>query len=54
MDPIRAYIDEGELPEDKLAAKKLRYKAARYVLTNGVLYRRGIMVGLQRCVHPTR
>ena len=53
MDPIRAYIEEGELPEDKLAAKKLKFKAARYVLTNGVLYRRGIMVGLQRCVHPS-
>ena len=53
MDPIRKYVEEGELPEDKLAAKKLKYKAARYVLTNGILYRRGIMAGLQRCVHPT-
>ena len=52
MDPIRVYIEEGELPIDKLAAKKLKFKAARYVLTNGVLYRRGIMAGLRRCVHP--
>ena len=53
MDPIRAYIEKGDLPIDKLAAKKLKFKAARYVLTNGILYRRGIMAGLQRCVHPT-
>ena len=53
MDPIRAFIKEGELPIDKLAAKKLKFNAARHVLTNGILYKRGIMAGLQRCVHPT-
>ena len=52
MDPIRAYIEEGALPTDKLAAKKLKFKVAHYVLTNGILYRRGIIAGLQRCVHP--
>ena len=46
MDPIRAYIEKGELPTDKLAAKKLKFKASRYVLTNGILYRRGIIAGL--------
>ena len=39
MDPIRAYVEEGELPEDKIAAKKLKFKDARYVLMNGALYR---------------
>ena len=53
MDPIRAYIEEGILPTDQLAAKRLKFKAARYVLNNGVLYRRGMIAGLQSCVHPT-
>ena len=36
MDPIRAYIKEEQLPEDKLAAKKWKFKVARYVLINGI------------------
>jgi len=52
IDPIRAYIEEGTLPSDKLAAKKLKFKAARYVLTSGILYRRGVIAGLQRFIPP--
>ena len=37
MDPIRAYIEEGILPPDKFAAKKLKFKVARYVSTSGIL-----------------
>jgi len=53
MDPIRAYIEEGTLPADIVEAKKLKYKAARYVLDKGVLYNRGLTVNLQRCIHPS-
>ena len=31
MTPIWDYIKEGKLPEDKSEARKLKYKAARYV-----------------------
>ena len=42
MTPIWDYIKEGKLPEDKSEARKLKYKAARYVEYDGNLYRRGI------------
>ena len=41
MTPIISYLKDGKLPEGKDKAKKLRVKAARYVLINEVLYKRG-------------
>ena len=40
MTPIWDYIKEGKLPEDKSEARKLKYKAARYVEYDENLYRR--------------
>ena len=50
MDPILAYIRDGVLPEDKRQARKLKCRAARYTLLDGVLYRRGFTLPLLRCV----
>ena len=50
MDPIRAYIRDGILPEDKRKARILKCRAARYTLLDGVLYRRGFTLPLLRCV----
>ena len=41
MTPIVSYLKDGKLPEGKDEAKKLRIRAARYVLINDVLYKRG-------------
>ncbi|XP_074362002.1 uncharacterized protein LOC141702212 [Apium graveolens] len=41
MMPILAYIHKGILPEDKFKARRLRYQAARYVMYDEVLYKRG-------------
>ncbi|XP_074351431.1 uncharacterized protein LOC141690538 [Apium graveolens] len=41
MTPILAYIRKGILPEDKFMARRLRYQAARYVIYDEVLYKRG-------------
>ena len=41
MTPIISYLKDGKLPKGKDEAKKLRVKAARYVLINEVLYKRG-------------
>ncbi|XP_075659086.1 uncharacterized protein LOC142628950 [Castanea sativa] len=41
MSPIVIYLKDGKLPEDKDEARKLRVKAAKYVLINEVLYKRG-------------
>ena len=39
MTPIVIYLKDERLPEDK--AKKLRIRAAKYVLIDEVLYKRG-------------
>ncbi|XP_074327188.1 uncharacterized protein LOC141665105 [Apium graveolens] len=46
MTPILAYIKEGSLPDEKNEARRIRYKAARYVIYDGILYRRGFSVPL--------
>ena len=50
MDPILAYIRDGILPEDKRQARKLKCRAARYTLLDGVIYRRGFTLLLLRCL----
>ncbi|XP_074337232.1 uncharacterized protein LOC141674424 [Apium graveolens] len=52
MTPILAYIKEGSLLDEKNEARRIRYKAARYVLYDGVLYRRGFSVPLLNLVAP--
>ena len=41
MTPIVSYLKDGKLPEGKDEARKLRVRAARYVLMDEVLYKRG-------------
>ncbi|XP_074323825.1 uncharacterized protein LOC141660733 [Apium graveolens] len=48
MTPILAYIRKGILPEDKFMARRLCYQAARYVIYDEVLYKRGFNQPLLR------
>ena len=41
MTPIISYLKDRKLPEGKDEARKLRVRAARYVLMDEVLYKRG-------------
>ena len=50
MTPIISYLKDGKLPEGKDEAKKLRVKAARYILINEVLYKRGFSQPYLRCL----
>ena len=52
--PIQEYIANRTLPTDKDEARKLRYKAAQYVIYDGVLYKRGFNRPLLRCVDGIR
>ena len=52
MNPIISYLKDGKLPEGKNEAKKLRVKAARYVLIDEVLYKRGFSQPYLRCLTP--
>ena len=52
LEPIYKYIEHGEQPDDKMQAKKLRIRSARYVVMDGVLYRRSFSQPLLRCLTP--
>ncbi|XP_074346264.1 uncharacterized protein LOC141685038 [Apium graveolens] len=50
MTHILAYLKEGSLPDEKNEARRIKYKATRYVIYDGVLYRRGFSVPLLKCM----
>ncbi|XP_063947521.1 uncharacterized protein LOC135152038 [Daucus carota subsp. sativus] len=52
--PIQEYIANRTLPIDKDEARKLRFKAAQYVIYDGILYKRGFNRPLLRCVAGIR
>ena len=52
MTPIVSYLKDGKLPEGKDEAKKLRIRAARYVLIDEVLYKSGFSQPYLRCLDP--
>ena len=53
MDPIIAYLKNGELPENKNEARILRLKAAHSVIYDDMLYRKGCSMLLLKCVTPS-
>ncbi|KAI3685619.1 hypothetical protein L6452_34870 [Arctium lappa] len=49
-DDIRNYLENDQLPDDRMEARKVRFKASRYVIIRGQLYRRS-STGLNlRCI----
>ena len=52
MDPIIAYLKNGELPERKTEARILQLKADRFILYDNKLYRRGYSMPLLECIPP--
>ena len=54
MDPIIAYLKSCELLEEKMEARILRLKIARYVLYNDKLYETSYSMPLLKCVLPTK
>lgn len=52
MTPIQEYLENGALPPDPTAARRIRRLAPRYVIQNDVLYRRSYLQPLLRCVGP--
>ena len=51
MTPIIQYLKDDKLLEDKIKARLLRLKFARYILYDGWLYRRGFSTPLLKCVN---
>ncbi|XP_075651592.1 uncharacterized protein LOC142622063 [Castanea sativa] len=50
--PIAAYLRDGELPDDKEAARRLKVQAACFILIKNVLYKRGFSRPYLRCLVP--
>ncbi|XP_058106923.1 uncharacterized protein LOC131250658 [Magnolia sinica] len=50
MDPIYSYLTFGEVPSDKLEVKRLRIRAARYIVLDGILYKKGHSQPYLRCL----
>ena len=50
MTPIVSYLKDRRLPEGKDKARKLRIRAARYILMDEFLYKRGFSQPYLRCL----
>ncbi|KAM2376501.1 hypothetical protein ACFX1X_043235 [Malus domestica] len=50
--PIYRFLAHGTLPNDKVQAKQIRYKATRYLIINDQLYKRGFNLPYLRCLTP--
>jgi ribonuclease HI len=47
------YLKNGQLPNDKKEARKIRMQLARYTLVGNILYRRGYSLPLLKCLSAT-
>ena len=54
MAPYLECLTNGVLPTDRNKARNLQRQAARYILVDGVMYRRGYSMPLLRCVTPEK
>ena len=52
MDPIKAHLESGWLPNDTTEARKLQVRALRYALIDGALYKKSYLIPYLRCLRP--
>ncbi|KAM2871475.1 hypothetical protein FF1_019111 [Malus domestica] len=52
--PIYRFLAHGTLPNDKVQAKQIRYKATHYLIINNQLYKWGFNLPYLRCLMPTK
>ncbi|XP_058103548.1 uncharacterized protein LOC131247126 [Magnolia sinica] len=52
MDPIYNYLVSGKVPQDRLKAQRLKIRAARYIILDGILYKKGYSQPYLRCLRP--
>ena len=50
MMPIIKYLEEGNLPTNLAEAKRLKVRSARFILIQGILYKRGFSLPYLRCL----
>lgn len=52
IDEIKDFIEQDILQDDPIEARRLRKLSARYLIHDGILYRRSFSKPLLRCVPP--
>nr|XP_017233202.1 PREDICTED: uncharacterized protein LOC108207252 [Daucus carota subsp. sativus]XP_017233203.1 PREDICTED: uncharacterized protein LOC108207253 [Daucus carota subsp. sativus] len=52
MDEIKLYLESGHLPPNADEARKLQVRALKYVLIEGILYRKSFFIPYLRCLRP--
>ncbi|KAJ0489324.1 putative nucleotidyltransferase, Ribonuclease H [Helianthus annuus] len=52
MTPIKKFLQNNELPSDQIEAERVKIKARQYVLQGEILYKKGYLAPLLRCVGP--
>ncbi|GJW88660.1 reverse transcriptase domain-containing protein [Tanacetum coccineum] len=52
MTSIINYLEEGLVPSNKNEARSLRAKISQYMIESGVLFKKGYLVPMLRCVGP--
>ncbi|GKD01085.1 reverse transcriptase domain-containing protein [Tanacetum coccineum] len=52
MTPIIKYLEEGIVPSDSNEARALRAKIGQYTMESGVLFKKGYLIPMLRCVGP--
>ncbi|KAL8540739.1 hypothetical protein ACS0TY_002097 [Phlomoides rotata] len=50
MTPIRAYMESGVEPKDRVQARQLWSQCGRYTIQNDILYKWGINISLLKCL----
>jgi ribonuclease HI len=54
MTPIIRYLEDETLPTDTVEARKLKVKATRFILMQGILYRRGFSLPYLCCLNKLK
>ncbi|XP_074327827.1 uncharacterized protein LOC141665744 [Apium graveolens] len=52
MTPFINYLEKGELPEDKGKAQRLKAKALKFFIEEGILYHRTFSSPILKCIGP--
>ena len=52
MDPIGEHLKTGWLPVNNLEVRKIYVKALRYILIDGVLYKKSFKISYLKCLRP--
>lgn len=50
MTPIREFLEEGKLPDNRVEVRKLKLWASRYIFLDGTMYKRSLILPYLRCL----